>query len=88
MDDMNDDMNMKVMQAFLNAIAKNEARMAEREKRVKEQAHEAYLKRQAEAEAKRKEEERWNALSPEEKEKELAESRRIIREALNKTDKK
>lgn len=88
MDDMNDDMNMKVMQAFLNAIAKNEAKMAEREKRVKEQAHEAYLKRQAEAEAKRKEEERWNALSPEEKEKELAESRRIIREALNKTDKK
>lgn len=77
--------DMKVMQAFLNAMAKNEERKAEREKRIKEQAHEAFLKRQAEAEEKRKEEERWDSLSEEEKKAELAESKRKILEAIKKS---
>lgn len=79
---MND---IEVIEAFMRAMQKNAEKKAEREKRIREEAHASLLIRQAEAEKQRKEQERWDSLSEEEKKAELAESKRKILEAIKKS---
>ena len=79
---MND---IEVMEAFIKAMKENADKKAEREKRIREEAHASLLIRQAEAEKQRKEQERWDSLSEEEKKAELAESKRKILEAIKKS---
>lgn len=79
---MND---IEAMEAFMRAMQKNAEKKAEREERIRKEAHEALLVRQAEAEKQRKEQERWDSLSEEEKKAELAESKRKILEAIKKS---
>lgn len=65
---MEEKVNISIHDAFVKAIAETNAADAERQERIKKQAHDALLFRQRKAEEERKERERIANRTPEEKE--------------------
>lgn len=65
---MEEKINVSIHDAFMKAIADTNAADAERQERIKKQAHDALIFRQRKAEEERRERERIANRTPEEKE--------------------